>query len=78
MMDRKQQRQVWQRVYAAAPKVSPVSREGLRQSYRRLQQNLQFYEAWQRHSIYGPAFSQLARQTREQMQMLQQILEGQG
>lgn len=76
MMDKKRQRQVWQRVYGQQS-AEAVSREGLLQSIQRLQQNLRFYEKQQRHPIYGPAFSHLALKTREQIQMLQQILDGQ-
>lgn len=74
MMDKKQQRQVWQRVYAQNPPARPIPKEGLQQSIRRLQQNLQFYQNHTSHPIYGPAFQHLARQTQEQMQMLQQML----
>ena len=75
MMDKHKQRQVWQRVYAQPQPIPPIPKEGLRQCHRRLQQNLQFYENYRKHGIYGPAFDHLARQTREQLQMLQQILE---
>ena len=73
MMDKKQQRQVWQRVYQHNESPPPVSRQGLEQSIGRLQQNLRFYEELGSHSLYGPAFRQLADQTRQQIQMLRQI-----
>ena len=75
MMDKNRQRQVWQRVYGQMPPPPdrPISREGAAQCIRRLEQNLKFYEANQRHSIYGPAFGHLIRQTQEQIQMLRQI-----
>ena len=73
MMDKKQQRQVWQRVYHPVDPPPPISRQGLGQSIGRLQQNLRFYEGLGSHSLYGPAFQQLADQTRQQIQMLRQI-----
>ena len=73
MMNRQQQRQVWQRVYHPNTSAPPVPRQPLRQSIMRLQQNLQFYEGQKQHPIYGPAFAQLSRQTQEQLQMLRQI-----
>lgn len=76
MMSKQQQRQVWQRVYHPQPPPPPVPQQGLMQCRQRLAQNLKFYESQQRHPIYGPAFAQLARQTQEQMQMLQQIQTG--
>ena len=76
MMDKNRQRQVWQRVYGTMPepKPRPISRDGAMQCIRRLEQNLKFYEANQHHDIYGPAFQHLIRQTREQIQMLRQII----
>ena len=76
MMDKNRQRQVWQRVYGnmPQPQARPISREGAMQCIRRLEQNMKFYEANQHHSIYGPAFGHLMQQTREQIQMLRQIV----
>jgi hypothetical protein len=74
MMDPKQQRQVWQRVYGGHPAPKPIPREGLQQSRARLQQNLQFYQSQEQHPVYGPAFQHLSRQTQEHLQMLQQML----
>lgn len=77
MMDKQKQRQVWQRVYQnpPPPPAPPIPRDGLLQSQRRLQQNLRFYQMHAHHSIYGPAFSHLIRQTQEQIQMLQQMMD---
>lgn len=74
MMDKNKQRQVWQRVYGQSSQQKPLPRETLRQCQRRLQQNLSFYEAQLHHPTYGPAFEHLSRQTREHIQMLQQML----
>ena len=74
MMDKKQQRQVWQRVYTQNPPVSPIPKIHLQQCRQRLQQNLSVYEKHASHPLYGPAFQQLARQTQEHIQMLQQIM----
>lgn len=74
MMDKNRQRQVWQRVYANNAPAQPISRAQLQQCHQRLQQNLPVYEKYANHSLYGPAFQQLARQTQEHMQMLQQIM----
>lgn len=74
MMDKKQQRQIWQRVYAHNPPAAPIPKAHLQQCRQRLQQNLSVYEKYTNHPIYGPAFQQLARQTQEHSQMLQQII----
>ena len=74
MMNQQQQRQVWQRVYANQGPQSPVPKGPLQQCRQRLQQNVTLYEKYIRHPLYGPAFQQLSRQTREHMQMLQQMM----
>lgn len=73
MMSKQRQRQVWERVYHSQERTSPVPRQMLIQSRQRLEQNLRFYESQRNHPVYGPAFTQLARQTEEQVQMLRQI-----
>lgn len=75
MMDKKQQRQVWQRVYAQKPPAQPLPKALLQQCMQRLQQNLAVYKKQVNHPLYGPAFQQLHRQTQEHIQMLQQITE---
>lgn len=76
MMDKKQQRQVWQRVYAQNSPVRPLPKAHLQQCQQRLQQNLAIYKKHINHPLYGPAFQQLSRQTQEHIQMLQQMMEG--
>ena len=76
MMNKNQQRQVWQRVYPPKSPARPIPKEMLRQSQQRLQQNLRFYETQTTHPVYGPAFQHLIRQTEEHIQMLQQIQTG--
>lgn len=76
MMSKRQQRQVWQRVYPIGSQHRRISREALRQSQLRLRQNLRFYESQQTHPVYAQAFQHMARQAEEQMKMLQQIMEG--
>ena len=75
MMNKQQQRQVWQRVYADQPPTRPIPKAVLQQCRARLQQNLAIYEKQSHHPLYGPAFQQLARQTQEHMQMLRQMME---
>lgn len=76
MMNKQQQRQVWQRVYGHTPQAKPIAKETLRQAQQRLQQNLQLYDRHSQHPIYGPAFQRLSQQTQEHIQMLQQIQGG--
>lgn len=75
-LDRQLQKRVWDRVYAQPPKppLSPALRNQLQQCLQRNRSNLLVYEKNTEHSLYGPAFSHLAELTRQQNQMLQQIL----
>lgn len=75
-LDRQMQKRVWDRVYAQPPKqpLPPPLRNQLQQCLQRSRANLLIYERNTEHSLYGSAFSHLATQTQQQIQMLQQML----
>ncbi len=76
MIDREQERRVWQRVYAQpqTPR-GKIDRALLTLCYRRAKANLAVFERHTSHPVYGDAFERLASQTQEHCKMLGRMLE---
>ena len=76
-LDQGLQHRVWSRVYGRTPQRLTIrQREMLRQALARSGENLAFYEQLAHHALYAEAFQRLAQETREQIKMLNQMLQG--
>lgn len=76
-LDRHLQRRVWARVYGGTQQhLTLRQRENLRRALVRCSENLACFEQMEHHVLYADAFSRLAQETREQIKMLRQMLQG--
>ena len=75
MMDRKQEQQIWQRVYGKRSGYSGARRRELEQCYRRERADHGYYDRFRDDPVYGAAFGRLADEALEHCKMLRQILE---
>ncbi len=74
-LDRKMQRQVWERVYdQRSVSLTSQQRQALQRCLQRSRENLAFYEKMENHNTYAAAFDRLATETREHIKMQQQML----
>ncbi|MBR4971506.1 MAG: hypothetical protein IKY59_00880 [Oscillospiraceae bacterium] len=75
-LDRRLQQRVWSRVYESPRQMlNARQRESLRKCLQRCRENLAAYDKMRGHFAYQEAFAHLESQTREQIKMLQQMLE---
>ena len=74
-LDRGLQRRVWARVYESPTEMLTTrQREKLAKCLQRCKDNLAVYEKMRGHFAYREAFDHMEAQTRQQIQMLQQML----
>ena len=76
-LDQRMQQRVWARVYGGRPvALTARQRQALQSALYNSRRNLAFFESMEHHSLYGAAFERLSRDTKEQIKMLQQMLQG--
>ena len=76
-LDQRMQQRVWARVYGGRPvALTARQRQALQSALHNSRRNLAFFESMEHHSLYGAAFERLSRDTKEQIIMLQQMLQG--
>ncbi len=73
--DKAAQKRIWQRVYGSLPKPQPQPRQALLQCRARARHNLQFYRSRKDDPIYGPAYERMAEGCRQEIAMLDRILQ---